>query len=133
MANFKFTISEAETKKSYKLEVDQAKAAGIIGKKVGDQFDADGIGLAGYTLQITGGTDKDGCPMHKDMEGPGKRRVLLIGAPCFYPKIQGQRKRKTVRGNVVSEDTSQVNTKVVKKGEKSLDELAPKKEGEKKA
>lgn len=127
MANFKFVISESETKKSYQLEVDQNKGAGIIGKKIGEEFDGDAIGLAGYKLKITGGTDKDGFPMHPKQTGPGKRRVLLIGAPTFHPKIQGQRKRKSVRGDTISQDIVQVNTKVMKKGEKSLEELAPKK------
>lgn len=128
MANFKFVVSESETKKSYQLEVDQGKAAGIIGKKIGEEFDGDAIGLAGYKLAITGGTDKDGIPMLPKVQGQVKKRVLLIGAPGFYPKIQGQRKRKTVRGNTISADTVQINTKVTKKGEKTLEELVPKKE-----
>ncbi len=127
MANFKFVVSESETKKSYQIEVDQGRGAGVIGKKIGEEFDGDAIGLSGYKLKITGGTDKDGFPMHPKQAGPGKRRVLLIGAPCFHPTIQGQRKRKSVRGDTISQDTVQINTKVVKKGEKTLEELAPKK------
>lgn len=128
MANFKFVVSESETKKSYQIEVDQGKAGGVIGKKIGEEFDGDAIGLVGYKLQITGGTDKDGIPMLPNVQGQVKKRVLLIGTPGFYPKIQGQRKRKVVRGNTVSADTVQINTKVTKKGEKPLEELAPKKE-----
>lgn len=127
MANFKFVISEPESKKSYQLEVDQSKAAGIVGKKIGEDFDADVIGLSGYVLKITGGTDRDGFPMHPKQEGSGKRRVLLTGTPGFYPKIKGQRKRKTIRGNTISEDIAQINTKVVKKGAKTLDEITGKK------
>jgi len=127
MANFKFVVSEPETKKSYQLEVDQNKGAGLIGKKIGEDFDGDAIGLTGYTLKITGGSDKDGFPMHPKQTGPGKRRVLLIAAPGFHPTIQGQRKRKSVRGDTISQDIMQINTKVVKKGEKPLEELAPKK------
>lgn len=127
MANFKFVVSEPATKKSIQLEVDQGKAAGVIGKKIGEEFDGDVIGLVGYKLQITGGTDKDGIPMLPNVPGQVKKRVLLIGAPGFYPKIKGQRKRKTVRGNTISADMVQINTKITKKGEKSLEELAPKK------
>lgn len=132
MASFKFVISDGETKRSYQLEVDQSKAAGVVGKKIGEDFDADAIGLSGYTLKITGGTDRDGFPMHPKQEGPGKRRVLLLDAPGFHPKIKGQRKRKTVRGNTVSEDTAQINTKVVKKGPKTLEEITGKKPAEEK-
>ena len=46
--------------------------------------------------------------------------------------LKGQRKRKTVRGNTISNDTVQVNCKVVKKGEKPLEELVPTKPKEKK-
>jgi len=133
MANFKFVVSEPSTRKSYQIEVDQGRGAGVIGKKLGEEFDGDIIGLTGYKLEITGGSDKDGFPMIKTEAGPGKRRVLLIQAPGFHPTIQGQRKRKSVRGDTISEDTMQINTKVVKAGEKTLEELAPKKaEGEKK-
>ncbi len=128
MANFKFVINEPETRKSFQLEADQAKAIGIIGKKIGEEISGDILGLAGYSLKITGGTDKDGFPMHPSVHGPGRRRVLLSGPPGFYPKLEGERKRKTIRGDTISTDIVQVNMKVVKKGEKSLEEMAPAKE-----
>jgi small subunit ribosomal protein S6e len=132
MANFKLVISEPTTRKSFQLEIDQSKAIGLIGKKVKDEFSGDTIGLQGYTLQITGGTDKDGFPMNPSVKGPGRKRVLLSSPPGFHPKLKGQRKRKTVRGDTISEDIVQVNCKVVKKGEKPLEELVPTKPKEKK-
>lgn len=131
MANFKFVISEPETKKSHQIEVDQGRAASVIGKKIGEEFDGDLIGLSGYKLKITGGTDKDGFPMIPGQSGPGKRRVLLTEAPGFHPKIKGQRKRRSVRGDTVSQDIVQINTKVAKRGEKPLEEIAPSKAGAK--
>lgn len=132
MAGFKFVISEPSTKKSFQKEVDQAKAISLVSKKIGDEFSGDVIDLPGYTLKISGGTDKDGFPMHPEVKGPGRRRVLLTGPPGFYPKLKGQRKRKTVRGDTLSQDIAQVNVKVVKKGEKPLEELVPMKPKEKK-
>lgn len=132
MPVFKFVISEPETKKSFQLEVDQNRASGLFGKKIGDEFSGDVIGLAGYSLKITGGTDRDGFPMHPSVKGPGRKRVLLSAPPGFHPKLKGQRKRKTVRGNTLSEDITQVNVKVIKKGEKTLEELVPMKPKEKK-
>lgn len=132
MPIFKFVISEPETKKSFQLEVDQNRAAGLFGKKIGDEFSGDVIGLSGYNLKITGGTDKDGFPMHPSVKGPGRKRALLSAPPGFHPKLKGQRKRKTVRGNTISEDITQVNVKVIKKGEKTLEELVPMKPKEKK-
>jgi small subunit ribosomal protein S6e len=128
MAVFKVVVSDPETRKSYQLEVDQAKASGLIGKKIGDELNGDLLGLPGYVLKITGGTDKDGFPMHPSVEGSVKKRVLLSGKPCFRPKKRGERKRKTVRGNTISSDIIQINMKIMKKGEKPLEELVPKKE-----
>jgi len=132
MAAFKFVISEPSAKKSFQKEVDQSKAISLVGKKIGDEFTGDVIDLSGYSLQITGGTDKDGFPMLPSVKGPGRKKVLLSGPPGFYPKLKGQRKRKTVRGDTISQDTMQINLKVVKKGEKPLEELVPMKPKEKK-
>lgn len=123
MAVFKFVINDPKVRKSYKVEVDQTKAAALVGKKIGDDFSGDIIGLNGYSLQITGGTDKDGFPMHKELKGPGKRKMLLSGPPGFHPNMKGQRKRKMVRGNTISNDVAQINAKVVKAGAKPLDQL----------
>jgi small subunit ribosomal protein S6e len=130
MAVFKIVVSDPESRKSYQLEVDQGKA-GLIGKRIGEQFDAASIGLPGYTLEIRGGTDKDGFPMHPSVHGPGRKKVLLAHPPCFRPRLKGQRKRKTVHGNTISPDIVQVNVKIIKKGEKPLEQLIPTKPKEK--
>ncbi len=132
MTSLKFVISDPLTRKSFQKEVDQTKAIALVGKKIGDEFNGDLIELMGYNLKITGGTDKDGFPMHPSVKGMVRKRMLLSGPPGFYPKIKGQRKRKTVRGDTISQDTAQVNVKVVKKGEKPLEELVPMKPKEKK-
>ncbi len=130
MAVFKFVIADPETRKTYQIEVDQSKALGLIGKKIGDEFNGDIIDLTGYTLKITGGTDKDGFPMHPKVKGMGKKRVLLFSPPCFHPVKEGERRRKTVRGNTISEDIAQINCKIVKKGERPIEELVPVKQKE---
>lgn len=128
MANFKFVINESETKKSFQVEVDQAKAAVVIGKKIGDEISADFLGMPGYTIKITGGTDEDGFPMHPSVQGSVKTKKLLSEPPGFHPRLKGQRKRKTIRGDTISTDIVQINAKVVKKGEKPLSEIFPAKE-----
>jgi len=133
LPTFKFVVSDPEKRLSYQVEVEQEKAMGLIGKKIGDEFNGDIIGLPGYVLKITGGSDKDGFPMHPDVEGIGRKRILLAGPPGFHPRLKGERRRKTVRGNTISEDIVQINCKVVKKGEKPLEELVPKKPKEEKA
>jgi small subunit ribosomal protein S6e len=127
MASFKFVISEPQTRKSYQLEVDQAKAIGLLGKKISEEFNGDLIGLNGYTLQITGGTDKDGFPMHPQVTGQVKKKILLSNPPGFHPTKKGERRRKIIRGNVLSADIVQINVKITKKGEKPIEQIVPQK------
>jgi small subunit ribosomal protein S6e len=127
MANFKVVISDPASKKAYQKEVDQA-VSGLVGKKIGAKLSGSGLGLEGYELEITGGSDKDGFPMRPDVEGPGRKKIILTSPPGYHPKHAGKRKRKSVRGNTVSRDVSQVNVKVVKAGSKKLDQLLGKKE-----
>ena len=128
MPNFQFIVSDPTTRKAYKIEIEQSRVSGIIGKEIGDRFNGDLIGLPGYEIQITGGTDKDGFPMHPQVHGPGRKKIILSHPPCFHPKIKGQRKRKTVRGNTISPDIVQINCKIVKAGAKPLEELLKKEE-----
>ncbi|MBI2547404.1 MAG: 30S ribosomal protein S6e [Candidatus Aenigmarchaeota archaeon] len=128
MANFKVVISDPASKKSYQTEIEQDRGISLIGKKIGDEVTGDLLGLSGYALKITGGSDKDGFPMHPGISGPGRKRTLLTHPSGFHPKLQGERRRKTVHGNTISQDIVQVNTIVVKNGEKALEEIFPKKE-----
>jgi small subunit ribosomal protein S6e len=118
---FKLVISEGEN--SHQLEVEAAESKKLIGLKIGDKFDAFMVGLKGYTLKITGGSDKNGFPMKKDVEGPRRIKSLLSGGIGFNPKRDGQRRRKTVRGNTLSDDIVQINAIVDQKGEKNIDEI----------
>jgi small subunit ribosomal protein S6e len=118
---FKLVISEG--KESHQMEVPAAESRQFLGLKIGEEFDASNIGLNGYTLKITGGSDKNGFPMKKDVEGPRRIRSLLSGGTGFKPNRDGQRRRKTVRGNTISDDIVQVSAVVAQKGKKSIDEL----------
>ncbi len=128
MPNFQFIVSDPTKRKAYKIEVDQDKAIGLVGKMIGQKFNGDILGLSGYELQITGGTDKDGFPMHFQVHGPGRKKVVLSHPPGFHPEMKGQRKRKMVRGNTISRDIRQINCKIVKVGTKPLDQLIKKEE-----
>jgi small subunit ribosomal protein S6e len=105
----------------------------IVGKKVGETFNGALIGLPGYELKITGGSDGAGIPIRKDVHGIVKKHVLLSKAPCFHPTREGMKKRKTVRGNELTDDMVQVNCVVVKYGkEKFFSAPEEKKKAEKK-
>jgi small subunit ribosomal protein S6e len=105
------------------MEVEAVLSKKLIGLKIGEEFDASMVGLDGYQLRITGGSDKNGFPMKRDVDGPRRIRSLLTGGVGFRSTRKGQRRRKTVRGNTLSDDIVQVNTIVVKKGKKSLTDL----------
>ncbi|MEM1659323.1 MAG: 30S ribosomal protein S6e [Candidatus Jordarchaeales archaeon] len=116
----KLVVSDPETGRSVTISVDDVKFRSLIDVKIGEIVKGDPLGLVGYELQVTGGSDKDGFPMRPDIEGPGRKRVLLSSGPGFRPKKKGERRRKLVRGNTISYDIYQVNMKVVKKGAKDI-------------
>ncbi|MGC9132322.1 MAG: 30S ribosomal protein S6e [Candidatus Micrarchaeia archaeon] len=116
--------SDPKTGKTAQVELDEEKSRFLIGKKIGDIVDGSLINAPGYKLQITGGSDSSGFPLRKDIDGVKKVKVLV-------KKKKGIRVRKTVRGNTISQDTIQVNTKIVEYGNLPIDELFKKKNEEK--
>ena len=105
--------------KSYKKEIGEE----LAGKSLGEKIDGSLIGLEGYELQISGGSDKQGFAMRKDIEGIRRKRVLLSKGPGFKPTRKGERRRKSLRGKTIAEDISVINLKVIKKGKKALGTL----------
>lgn len=113
----------SEKEKSVQMEVEASKTKKLVGLALGEEFDGDIVGLEGYTLKITGGSDKNGFPMKKDLSGPRRVRSLVSGGIGYKPTRDGERRRKTFRGNTISEDIVQISTIVTKAGAKSLDEI----------
>lgn len=132
MANFRVVISDPKSRRAFQKEVDQT-ASGFLGKKIGEKVPGTPLGLDGYHLEVTGGSDKEGFPMRRDVDGSGRKRIVLTQPPGFRPERKGQRKRKSVRGNLVSADITQINVKVAEYGKKSIEELFGVKKEEKKA
>ena len=123
MVEFKAVINDVKTGKSYQVPVTGHHANSLIGKKIGDVVDGIFVGLPGYKLTITGGSDKDGFPMRKDLPGVKRRKLLLTRGVGFNSAEPGLRKRKSVRGNTISPDTIQLNMKVTGPGSKPIEEL----------
>ncbi len=100
--------------KTIQKEVKDKQAESLFGLKVGEEFNGETIGLSGHTLKITGGSDKDGFPMRKDLDGSRRVKLLLTKSVGFRPVQKGDRRKKRVRGNTINEDIAQINTKVIK-------------------
>ena len=113
MAEFKVVVADPESGKTYQAEVDGQDANRFIGRELGDEVDGAAVGLDGFTLELTGGSDVSGRPMRTDVSGSGLKELLLEGGVGYKPSRDGERKRVTVRGREVSGETAQINAKVV--------------------
>ncbi|MCI4367867.1 MAG: 30S ribosomal protein S6e [Thermoplasmata archaeon] len=121
MVEFKLVISEAA--KSFARTVADPQSAGFLGKRIGESVGGELIGLSGYTLKISGGSDRSGFPLRPDLPGGRQVRIYVGKGFGFHPPRNGQRKRRTFRGSAISEETVQINLIVEQKGPKPLAEL----------
>lgn len=131
MVEFRAVISDVKTGKSYQANVTGHHANSLIGKKIGDVVDGIFVGLPGYKLMITGGSDKDGFPMRKDLPGPRRKKLLVTQGHGFRTTEVGLRKKKSFRGNAIAPDTVQLNMKVTAHGAKPLEDIMKKEEAPK--
>ncbi len=100
---------------SFQIAVTGDKANALIGKKIGDTVPASVVGLpAEWKLLITGGSDSSGFPMIPSLQGGIKKALLLSEPPGFHPRDEGERRRKYVRGNTVTDEIVQINTKLIR-------------------
>ena len=123
MVEFKTVVSDPKSGKTYQWDVKGHHANSLVGKRIGDEVDGIFVKLPGYKLIVTGGSDKDGFPMRKEIPGPRRRKVLITEGIGFHPDDKGVRKRKTLRGNTISPDTVQINMKITVHGSKSIEDL----------
>ncbi|MEM3820083.1 MAG: 30S ribosomal protein S6e [Nitrososphaerota archaeon] len=124
----KLVLSNPEDGTAKSIQLDPRVFQLFIGKKIGDEIDGSILGFKGYKIKITGGTDRDGFPMRPEVSGPRKVKLLISGGAGFHPREKpaskkkkkrlrrikkGLRKRRTVRGNVISEAITQINAVLV--------------------
>jgi small subunit ribosomal protein S6e len=100
---------------SFQVSVTGDKANALVGKKIGDTVPASIVGLpAEWKLLITGGSDSSGFPMIPSLQGGVKKALLLSEPPGFHPRDESERRRKYVRGNTVTDEIVQINTKLIR-------------------
>jgi len=124
MAKFKIIVSDPETGTSKVVELEESRAAPLLGRRIGEVIEGALVNLPAHKVQIVGGSDKDGVPMRPSVHGGVRRNVVLSGGVGFNPKEHGGRKRKAVRGNVITDEIVQINIKIVEKPKKAKEERA---------
>jgi len=127
------------TQKLFDLE-DEKHFRVFIDRKVGDEVDISSVGdqFKGYIARINGGNDKQGFPIMNGVLVPQRVRLLLgPNHKCYRQRRTGERKRKSVRGCIISNDLSVLAISIVKRGEGELpgvtDLVHPKRLGPKRA
>jgi small subunit ribosomal protein S6e len=128
MVEFKVVINDVKNGKSHQVQVSGHHANSLIGKKIGDEVDGIFVQLPGYKLILTGGTDKTGFPMRRDLPGIVRKRLLLSKSKGFNSKKDGLRRKKSIRGNTINPDIVQINMKVTKYSSNPIDKILTKEE-----
>ena len=132
LVKMKFVIADPKNGKCFQVELDENKSRPFYKEKIGSKIDGSLVGLAGYQLEITGGSDKQGFPMRKDVHGTRRKKILLSAGTGFKKKKKGERRKKTVCGNRINENIAQINLKVTKFGDQPVAKILGKTEGPKK-
>ena len=126
MVEFKVVVADPKTGRAYNVDAGAGAAGALVGRKIGDEVDAGPLGLSGYKVQITGGSDRTGTPANKSLPGAGRKMLLVAGGMTgYHPKMEGQRRRKMLRSKEITADFVQVNTRIIAYGEKNLEEIFP--------
>lgn len=115
MPKFKIIVSDPKTGKSQVIELEGSNAQPLVGKKIREEIDGSMVVMPNSRLLITGGSDKDGIPMRPDVQGGAKIKTILSSGQGFHSKEKGQRRRKLIRGNLITEETYQINLKILDK------------------
>jgi len=132
--DFRVVVSDPESGKAYQVELKDPGSGKFLGKHIGDKIEGDVLGMPGYSVQITGGSDREGFPMRSDLPGTKRRMILVSSGTGYHPTAEGRKKRKSIHGREISSDIGQINVKVVEKGSRPVEDLlgaAPKEEKKK--
>lgn len=135
MAEFKLVLSRKDGK-SFQRIVKDKEAQALLKKRIRETVSGKDIGMEGYELEITGGSDKCGFPMRKGIQ-QAMKKIMIKGKGVGFSgknrnneKQGGLKRKKTVCGEMIDKDTVQVNLKILKEGKEKLGEEAKEKKAE---
>jgi small subunit ribosomal protein S6e len=103
---------------------DENKLRSFYDKRISQEVSGDHLGddFKGYVFKISGGNDKQGFAMKQGILTSQRVRILFHdGMSCFRIRKRGERKRKSIRGCIVSADLSVLNLVIVKKGDAEIE------------
>nr|AAP80704.1 40S ribosome protein S8 [Griffithsia japonica] len=110
---------EIDDEKKLQYLYDMRLAQEVTGVHLGDEF-------KGYIFRVMGGQDKQGFAMKQGVLTADRVRLLMSKNTqgCRgYGMRKGERKRKSVRGCIISHHISVLHLLVVKNGEQPIDGL----------
>lgn len=129
MADFQVVVADPEAGTTHQFEIEGQSANRFMGREIGDTVEGGAVGLDGYELEITGGSDVTGRPMREDVAGSGLTELLLAGGTGFNPTRDGERRRVTVRGREISDQSRQINARIVARGDRPVADLLGDRDG----
>jgi small subunit ribosomal protein S6e len=112
LVEFKIVISDSKGK-STNQELKDKSAQPLLGSKLGDILESSILGFKEGKIKLTGGSDKSGTPMRSDLHGATKKYVLMTKGVGMRNLEPGERKRKLVRGSMITEEIYQVNCSLI--------------------
>lgn len=126
-----------------KIEIqDESKLRAIYDKRISQEIEGEALGdeYKGYVFKIKGGNDKQGFGMRQGVMRPDRVSLLMApGQQCMrgYGRRNGERRRKSCRGCIISGEIAVVNLVITKQGEADIpgltDEEKPRMRGPKRA
>lgn len=139
----KFNIASPTCGTMKKFEVeDEKKLVQLYDLRIAQEFQGDILGdeFKGYTMKITGGTDRDGFGMKQGVLTNSRVKLLLKKSDTGvkgWRLRDGERRRKTVRGCIVGYDIASLNCIITSEGEEKIegltDHILPRRLGPKRA
>jgi small subunit ribosomal protein S6e len=94
----------------FEMNEDQSKL--FRGMSIGDELAGSSVGVKGK-IRITGGSDHSGFPMRSDVLGGSKKYVLLTKGVGFRSTRKGLKRRKMVRGKMITDEIYQINSVII--------------------
>ncbi|MFT4304673.1 MAG: S6e family ribosomal protein, partial [Candidatus Woesearchaeota archaeon] len=133
MVDIKLVINNPKNGRSFQQEIKDDISKQFLGKKIGDKIKGELLDYTGYEFEIKGGSDKSGFPMRRDVDGSAKKKILAVEGVGLKRKtsktkkglmrFKGIKQRKTVAGNTIGQNTSQINLMIIKEGKEKISQL----------